>query len=300
MRSTSVLVAVLFLAMVGCSGSDGDAGQVGPAGPPGAQGSAGAPGATTFAGMTDQLSNANVADNSISGAKLSDRSLSGAKLSLGSVASDLLQDGAVTAAKLANGAIDSSKVAAGAIGATQIAFGAVGSDQLQAGSVTAAAVGFRTIQLVSPDAMALLFGATREIRGSSVSVVRLPDSLSPQARVAFTLPIAADSTGNQRRVRIYWTPQTAVSGDVAWVLFAEALDLDGGVNIDDGFSVSGATALTPVNGVGVVQTTEFIVNLGGGRSLVPMVVIRDGTSVEDTATGAVDVIAIEVSEIPLF
>lgn len=75
--SCGVRLGWLFLvgfaaARQGSQGPPGDPGakdDTGPAGPAGPVGAMGPPGSTTFAGMTDRLTNGNVDDNTLSGAK---------------------------------------------------------------------------------------------------------------------------------------------------------------------------------------------------------------------------------------
>ncbi len=95
------LVSALNEVRLGTTGPQGPAGPQGPTGPQGATGLQGPAGATTFAAMTDKLTDANVDAGTLGGDRLAAGTVNGDRLAPASVQGDRLVDGSVSAAKLA-------------------------------------------------------------------------------------------------------------------------------------------------------------------------------------------------------
>lgn len=271
-RLSSFLVA---MALAACQGQQGEAGPKGDTGATGPMGAMGAPGSTTFAGMTDKLTNANVDDGTLDGAKLMDATVTKAKLGLGAVGTEQLEDGGVTSAKLA--------------------MASVGSAQLQPRSVRPEHMAFWATVSCSPTAMMPADGATSVVRSNLVPAVRFPDAMNSRAYCQVTLP--NDVVGQDFAVQLYWATESVASGAVSWnaVLTATPPGTD--------LATAVATTLAssePVGGAGVVQSTFSQANIFGAGSGVPVAIVieRDGQASADTAAGAADLLGVVISQTP--
>jgi hypothetical protein len=272
-----LLVTLVTLSSLGCTGTQGPAGEVGaqgPAGEVGAQGATGPAGTTSFAGMQDQLTDAQIADGAISGAKLTNGTIASEKLEPGSISNTELADDAVTTPKLAAGAVSMVK--------------------LQDGAVSPGKLSFKTVQSCSPATLVPEYGAVLTTRNNVFPVIRLPDSISPQARVYCMLSVPSDRYSGYFQMRIHWATDTASTGVVSWIFGARELDV--GADLTD--STLGFQSLdVPIVSAGHVITSAVPFYFSGvpGTPIL-LWIMRDGTSLVDTANGNVDLLSVELSE----